>query len=354
MILETWSADGCRTHLVASERTREAALVDPLLTRVDADLAALKERGLTLRWVIDTHTHADHLSAATALMKKSDAGYLMHASTRAATVTRRVQDGESLGLGELALRFHHVPGHTRDSLMLALPGVLLTGDFLFLGADGAGRLDLPGGDADAHFDSLRALDAYAPSCEVRPAHDYQGRVASPLGAERAANAVLAPRTREQYLRWWSERRPGPADWMGAVVAANAAGTTDPAAVAIPKDGYACTTCSTTAPAPSVPECAPAELAARLARETVVVLDVREPEEWAGELGRIRGARLIPLGELAGRLDEVPEGPVVTVCHGGKRSARAAAELMRAGRALVVSMAGGMVAWNAAGLPVERD
>lgn len=353
MIVETWANDGCRTHLVVAERTREAVLVDPLLTRVDADLAVLRERGLTLRWVVDTHTHADHLSAGSLLMKKSDAGYLMHDSTRVTTVTRRVSDGEELGLGEATLRFLHVPGHTRDSLMLALPGVLLTGDFLFLGTDGAGRLDLPGGDADAHYASLRKLDAYAVATELRPAHDYQGRAVSTLKAERALNPVLSPRTRDGYLKFWSDRRPGPADWMGAVVAANAAGTIDPGAVVIPKDGYACTTCTTGPSDPTVPELSPAQLSARLAKEPLFVLDVREPEEYEGELGRIKGSRLIPLGQLPSRLAEVPSGPVVTVCRSGKRSARAAAELLRAGRTQVRSMSGGMLAWNAAALPVER-
>ena len=70
-------------------------------------------------------------------------------------------------------------------------------------------------------------------------------------------------------------------------------------------------------------------------------------------GRIKGSRLIPLGQLPSRLAEVPEGPVVTVCRSGKRSARAAAELLRAGRTQVRSMTGGMLAWNDAGLPVER-
>ncbi len=353
MRIETLAQDGCRTHLIVAERTREAVLVDPLLPTVDADLAVLRERGLTLRWVVDTHTHADHLSAGSLLLKKSDAGYLMHDSTRVTTVTRRVGDGEELGLGETTLRFLHVPGHTRDSLAVALPGVLLTGDFLFLGVDGAGRLDLPGGDADAHYASLRKLDEYRGGTELRPAHDYQGRSVSTLKAERAANPVLSPRTRDEYLKFWSQRRPGPADWMGAVVAANAAGTIDPSAVSIPKDGYACTTCSTGPATPTVPEISPADLAVRLARERLTVIDVREPEEYHGELGRIKGSRSIPVGQLPSRLAEVPEGPVVTVCRSGQRSARAAAELLRSGRTQVRSMTGGMLAWNAASLPVER-
>lgn len=358
MPLETWSTQGCRTHLLVSERTREAVLIDPLLEEVDAALAKIRARGLTLRWVIDTHTHADHLSAGAALLARSDADYLMHSSAPTKHATRRLAHGETLGLGELTLNVHHVPGHTRDSLLIAAPGVLLTGDFLFLGQDGAGRLDLPGGDVDAHHESLRALDVFDDNMEVRPGHDYRGRVVSTLKAERAANPVLRPRSRDEYLKWWQALRQPYAAWMGDVVAANARGETDSLAVAIPKEGAVCAAggCASDDRPASVREISPAELSARLKKKPrdLFIVDVREPDEWTGDLGRIRGAHHIPLGALPSRLSEIPaRGPVVTVCRSGVRSSRAAAELQKAGRADVLSMAGGMLAWTAAKLPVER-
>jgi glyoxylase-like metal-dependent hydrolase (beta-lactamase superfamily II)/rhodanese-related sulfurtransferase len=352
MLLETWSSDGCRTHLVASERTREAILVDPLLSQMDVDLARLRERGLTLRWAIDTHTHADHLSAGAALRERAGAGYLMHARAPSARATRRVSDGEELGLGEGTMRFLHVPGHTVDSLMIALPGALLTGDFLFLGRDGAGRLDLPGADVSAHYESLRRLDGFSAGTEVRPAHDYRGRAVSTLHDERAANPVLHPRSREEYLRWWEGLRRETESWMNDVVAANAAGTMDPRAVAIPSERPTCSACTGPASGPAVRECSPRELAELLKDGRHVVVDVREPAEYNDELGHISGSTLIPLGELSHRLAEIPSGPVIAICRSGKRSARASAELSRAGRD-VLSLAGGMLAWNEAGLPVEK-
>lgn len=360
MTLETWSAQGCRTHLIAAQRTREAVLVDPLLEDVDAALAKIAKHGLTLRWVIDTHTHADHLSAGAALLARSDADYLMHSSAPTKHATRRLSHGETLGLGELTLSFSHVPGHTRDSLLIALPGVILTGDFLFLGQDGAGRLDLPGGDVDAHHDSLRALDGFDDNVEVRPGHDYRGRSVSTMKAERAANPVLRPRSRDEYLKWWQTLRQPYASWMGDVVAANARGETDRRAVAIPKEGAVCAAGGSGAcdapDKPAVREISPADLSARLKKSRdLIVVDVREPDEWTGELGRIPGARHIPLGTLVSRLSELPaRGQIVTACKSGMRSARAADQLQKAGRADVLSMAGGMLAWNAAGLSVERE
>src|SRR5260221_14411251 len=110
MLFVALPSDGCRSYLIASERTREAVLVDPLLPRLDDLLADLKKRGLTLRWVVDTHTHADHLSAGAALRQRLGAGYLMHRASAGSRVDRRVEDGETPGLGEIALRFAHVPG----------------------------------------------------------------------------------------------------------------------------------------------------------------------------------------------------------------------------------------------------
>ncbi|MBI4370977.1 MAG: MBL fold metallo-hydrolase [Elusimicrobia bacterium] len=355
MVFEPLGSGPCRAYLIASERTREAALVDPVLAEVEPLLKTLRERGLTLRWVIDTHTHADHLSGATALRKKTDAEYVMHRDSAVRSASKRVEDGESLGLGELALKFSHVPGHTRDSLMLLLPDRLLSGDFLFIGQGGAGRLDLPGGDAAAHYESLRKLDALPDGTALFPGHDYRGQASSTLAAERAANPVLRPRSREEYLRWWSGLKLGPADWMHSVLKANAAGTTDPNAAVVSAGGHSCEAgagaCSTAAAV--VPEWTPAELAKRLAAGSLAVIDVRQPEEYRAELGHVAGSRLIPLGELAQRLGEVPKGPVVTVCRSGKRSSRGAAELIRAGWTDVHSLAGGMLAWNEARLPVER-
>ncbi len=229
----------CRTYLLLSEKTREAVLVDPLLEQADGYLETLRREGLTLRLLIDTHTHADHLSACAALRDRTGADYLMHRATPVSCATRRVSDGETVGLGDLTIRFLHTPGHTADSLTLSLGDRVLSGDFLFIGSYGAGRLDLPGSDPSVHFDSLAKLDSIPDSAVLLPAHDYQGNQESTMGAERKANPVLAPRGREEYLRWWSERQFGPADWMIDVVKANAACTRDPRAVAIPKEQAAC-------------------------------------------------------------------------------------------------------------------
>ena len=343
----------CKTWLVAAEKTREAVLIDPLLERAEAYLDFLSAEGLKLAAVIDTHTHADHLSAALYLRDKAAVPVAMHAAARCAAVTRRLADGETLAFGEVALRVLHTPGHTDDSLTLSGAGSLMTGDFLFLGALGAGRLDLPGGDPAAHYESLKKVSTLGDDVEVLPGHDYQQRERSTLGAERGANPVLAPRGLDEYRDWWEGRRQGPADWMKAVVKANLAGTKDGKGILIPQGVSACAC----APAPDhddLPRLAPADLQRMLVeKRRLFLLDVRQPEEWDDELGHIAGAVLIPLGELPARLAEVPgDAPIVSICRSGKRAAKAAAALRDAGRRDIWVLTGGMLAWNEAGLPVD--
>lgn len=342
----------CKTHLLIAPKTREAVLVDPVLQRAAEHLALLRGEGLKLAAVVDTHTHADHLSAGAELRELTGAAYIMHEATRCRAVSRRVSDGETLGVGDLKVSFLHTPGHTADSVSLLTPDTLLSGDFLFLGSYGAGRLDLPGGDPGAHFDSLKKLDALPDALEVMPAHDYQGLERGTLGAERRVNPVLTPRGREEYLRYWAGKTFSDSSWMGPVVAANIRGERDPRAVLIPETGAACACASGPAEHAALPQISAPELQGLIAqgRRGLVLLDVRTPEEYAGELGHLPGAVLIPIDELPSRLSEVPPGEVAVICRSGGRASRAAAMLKAAGRDRLWVLTGGMLAWNGAGLP----
>jgi len=346
----------CKTWLIASDKTHEAVLVDPLLEKSGEYLARLQRDGLKLLAVIDTHTHADHLSGAHFLHEKTGAAVAMHAATRAAPVTRRLADGETISFGEIALQVFHTPGHTTDSLSLYGNGALLTGDFLFLGTQGAGRLDLPGGDPAAHFSSLEKIAGLKDEVEVLPGHDYQGHERSTLRDERRANPVLTPRKLDEYRKWWDAKKMGPADWMKAVVKANLEGRMDATGVAIPQGVSACCAAG---PEPAHSDAPPQLAAADLQRmlnekRKLFLLDCREPKEYNDELGHIAGSALIPLGEVGNRLGEIPaDAAVVSICRSGKRAARIAQLLRSFGRGEVWILTGGMIAWNQAGLPVER-
>jgi len=349
----------CKTYLVGSALTNEGMLVDPLADRVDAYVAELQRRGLRLKYVVDTHVHADHLSGGALLKQRTGAQDLMHESSVAGCVDRRLRDGETLLLGEVPVHVMHTPGHTQDSVTLRLQDRVLTGDFRFLGEGGGGRTDLPGGDEAEHWESLQRMKHLPDELLIYPGHDYRGREVSNLAEERRRNPRLVGWPREKYVSWLQGQVLGPAEWMKDVIGANCACRTDAAGLHIPDEKPACEVSGTRGDAAQVlvRTVSVGEAAVLLpGKQRPLLLDVRGPEEFDGELGHVKGARLLPLNELAGRtgeLGEWRERPVLVVCTGGGRSSTAAGVLTAAGFRDVRSISGGMLAWNQMGIPVER-
>jgi glyoxylase-like metal-dependent hydrolase (beta-lactamase superfamily II)/rhodanese-related sulfurtransferase len=357
LVFEQLNPDACRTYLIGSPATREAILVDPVLGSTERYLRYLAEGGFTLRYVIDTHTHADHLSGGRLLSERTGAEYAMHKRAGAEHASLRLTDGSMVSAGGIVLEAIETPGHTKDSLTLKLPGRILTGDFLFIG--GAGRTDLPGGDPGDHWESLqRVIPSIDESTLVYPGHDYNDRQESTMREEKRANANLKPRGRDEYVRWLSAmNRPTP-PWMIDTVRANNEGPTDPSLNFMPQDAVSACMCE---PAPSIglPELSVDDvrsLALSGGESGRLLLDVRQPDEYTGELGHVPGAVLIPLPELPARLSEIESyrgKKVIAICRTGSRSAKATAILMESGFEDVWNMAGGTVAWRAKGFPVER-
>ncbi len=339
---------GCASYLIASRATREAAVVDPAV-QVEPYLELLALRGFTLRYVIDTHVHADHISGARTLCAKTGATHVMHESAVVAYPVRGLADGEELPLGQLRLRAMHTPGHRPELISLivvnpsrsAAPSMVLTGDSLLVGD--VGRPDFGGGDAAQQYASVAKLMALPDWVAVFPGHfegacgkGMCGRPSTTIGFERLYNPMLRL-DREPFLAALTGTVPARPLNMTAIEATNR-GTADLPWAMLTEDG-------------AVPETDVAGLAALGAGATVI--DVREPEEYAA--GHLPGARNVPQCDLASRLDELPRaGDLHLVCQGGVRSLRAAQFLRQAGFTNVVSVAGGTGAWIAAGLPVERD
>jgi glyoxylase-like metal-dependent hydrolase (beta-lactamase superfamily II)/rhodanese-related sulfurtransferase len=355
VIVRQLNEGACRTYLVASAGTRDAALVDPVLASTDRYLQVLREERWQLRWVIDTHTHADHLSGCRLLADRTGAEYAMQRKAGARHVTTRLTDGSTVKVGDVVLEAIETPGHTKDSLTLRVPGRVLTGDWLFIGA--AGRTDLPGGDPGEHWDSLvRVIPSLDEATVVLPGHDYDGRTDSVIRDEKRANAHLQERSREEYVAWLAAAaEPTPA-WMVETLRANNAGPVDPALRIAPPD--AASVCAV-GPVPRVPQVSVDEVKRRLdslGPAAPLLLDVRQPEEYAGELGHVPGALLVPLPELRARLHEIGTDrarTVIAICRSGNRSARAAAILRDGGFVNVLNMTGGTLAWRDRGFPVDR-
>lgn len=358
MIFAQLNDGACKTYLIASEATKEAILVDPVLDGVPDYEQELLKRALTLKLVIDTHVHADHVSGAALLRKHTGAQYLMHERSVATALDRRLRDGEHLVVGGVDLEVLHTPGHTQDSVTLKLADRLLTGDFLFIGEGGAGRTDLPGGDPGEHWASLQRLAGLPDELAVFPGHDYHQRASSTLGEERRKNPRLEPRTREAYTRWLDSQVLGPADWMKDVIAANYACVTSAHGLHIPGEKPACEVGGTQGDktAEPVKVVSALDVAKQLAHGNhPLLIDVREPDEF--RRGHLPGARLVPLGELHARLHELEpmrHRHVVVVCASGGRASTATGILSAAGFTDVASMTGGIQAWNQLRLPLETD
>jgi glyoxylase-like metal-dependent hydrolase (beta-lactamase superfamily II)/rhodanese-related sulfurtransferase len=365
MQIEQLGPAACRSYLVSCGRSKEALLVDPLAEDVDRVLTKIEKDGLKLRFVVDTHTHADHLSGGAEMAKKTGAPYALHKSAGSPAVTERLSDGQTLPVGDGKVEVMHTPGHTPDSVTLRVGHALLTGDFLFLAQDGAGRLDLPGGDAGAHWDSLAKLSSLSGDHQVLPGHDYNELTDSTLDVERVRNPRFQHVTRDEYVAWQRAIAAPTPDWMLAVIAANLG--TQSAHDARHAMSHA-VSCSTGEPGGPVNACSAGPMAAVpmiMAKEALrrlsttdgakpFLLDVREPHEFA--MRHAVGAHLIPLRQVPSRLAELPTDPdaeVLVICQAGGRSARACAFLISQGRRRVFNVAGGTDGWAREGLPVER-
>jgi|GEM_PF-3463034 len=192
---------GCRSYVIVDPASREACVIDPLLDHVKEILEAVSSRRAQVRYVVDTHSHGDHLSGAAALRERLACEVLMHPDAHSEVATLRPQDGEVLPFGEAGLRVWHAPGNSNDGLVIEAPGALFTGDVLLIGS--MGLKDAPGGDPRQHFDTLRRLFASRPeSTVIHPGHDDMGRHLSTLKAERRGNRWLREEDFDVFRQRW--------------------------------------------------------------------------------------------------------------------------------------------------------
>ncbi|MDP2329090.1 MAG: MBL fold metallo-hydrolase [Reyranella sp.] len=338
------------TYLLGCSVSGEAVLIDSVFEQVRRDAALVAELGLTLTWTLDTHVHADHVTGAWLLKQRLGSRIALAAASGASGADRLLEDGDRVEFGKRALEVRATPGHTNGCLTYVLDdeSMAFTGDCLLI--RGSGRTDFQQGDPRALYRSVRSRIFSLPeSCLLYPAHDYRGLTASSVAEEKKYNPRLGGEIGEgDYVGYMKNLDlPHPKKIDEAV----------PANLRCGQPGNEAKTPGEPTWAPlrftfgGVWEVEPPWLEENLGK--VRVLDVREPSEFAGPLGHIRGATLIPLGELAARAPELPKDrPVVAVCRAGSRSAHATAILQKAGFADVANLPGGMLRWRAEGRAVE--
>jgi glyoxylase-like metal-dependent hydrolase (beta-lactamase superfamily II)/rhodanese-related sulfurtransferase len=343
MKIEELNRSNCKTYLLVSNG--HAALVDPVRERVADYRKELDDRGVQLDLLIETHMHADHLMINREIKESLGAALVMHRQSPSPFVDQHVEDGDQLKLGSEPIEFMHTPGHTPDSMCFVTGGAVLTGDTLLIG--GSGRTDFPGGDAGEQYDAVtQKLFTLPDETLVFPGHDYKGNTSSTIGEEKRTNKRFLRKSRQDYIQLMAKLGIPLPDRIQEALQINQSGfEADEVAFARVEElaSVSETNASTVFEwlhSPSRP----------------LVLDVREPEEFVGDLGHIEGAILVPMDALERRLPKLAgyvDRDVVVVCRAGVRSASVAAILQGTGFHRVANLKGGMLEWTRRRLPVQR-
>jgi glyoxylase-like metal-dependent hydrolase (beta-lactamase superfamily II) len=189
------------TYLVADREGGEGVVIDPSFG-IDPVLRAIDARSVKVRFILNTHSHRDHVAGNQEVKDRTGAKIVAH---RVAPLGQdlSVDEGDIVESGRIKFQVLHTPGHTKDSVLYIFDGHVATGDTLFVGE--CGRTDLPGGDPSEMYDSLLGrVISLDDALVVLPGHDYGTTPTSTIGRERRENYVLKPRTRDEFVRFLKE------------------------------------------------------------------------------------------------------------------------------------------------------
>jgi glyoxylase-like metal-dependent hydrolase (beta-lactamase superfamily II)/rhodanese-related sulfurtransferase len=328
---ETWTY----TYLIADPVTKEAVLIDPVNTHIDEYINKLEEQGLQLKYTLETHVHADHITASGLLRQRLGAQTGVSQLCGAETADIQIQDGDIFEFADgEQIKVIATPGHTRGSISFLWRDRVFTGDSLLIG--GCGRTDFQGGDPGAQYDCItQRLFTLPDDTLVYPGHDYQQHWVSTIRQERTTNPRLSGKSREQFIDIMNNLNlPKPRLIDQAVPANRYCGLEEKEcqqAIAVRETVR-----------PVRTEISPQDMVAEakqhitevnvttakqlLAEGNIVVVDTREESEYAA--GHLDDALLLPRGVLEFKIGSIPEladksKAVLIYCRTGGRSSLAA-------------------------------
>ncbi len=336
------------TYIIADKKTKEAAIIDPVIETVDRDVKLIEELGLKLIYALDTHIHADHITGAGELRKKLGIKTAVSAEAEVPCVDIGLEDGQELLLGDKTIKVIATPGHTNTCVTYAFEGMIFTGDALLI--RGCGRTDFQQGSSEKLYHSVHEkLFKLPDETLIYPGHDYRGHTSSTIGTEKKFNARLSEKiSLPEFKKIMSELKlANPKKIHEAVPANLACGKPQDARTLRPQvvDG--------------TPEITVEDLFSHMndvKNKKLKLIDVRRPEEYNGELGHVDGAELITLGpDLTSYLEKGDRSEeIVFICRSGGRSGTATVESQNLGYKFTINMAGGMIRWNEKKQPVVRN
>lgn len=326
-LMKQFIAGSCYSYILSSKN--EALIIDPHISLLEEYRGYLNKNKLTLKYVVDTHTHADHFSLAAVLKKNLGVQVLMHEKAISSVADRRLKDSEEITLGSSSIKVIYTLGHTDDAISLYAEGRVFTADALLIGS--VGRTDFQNGSPGSMFDALQKLKALPDGTVVFPGHDYHEKRSSTIAKEKQDNPFLKETNKEAFVNnMRSKVIPKPFN-IDNIVRVNQKGE-----------------------AASLGMVSPADALALVGKDPQVkLLDVRSALEFSQI--HIKDSINIPIDMLSAKMNDLSQSKqqYIVLCRTGNRSPMAADMLMQSGIHGVKVMQGGMTRWQKEGLAVIK-
>ena len=212
------------TYLIASNKGREALIIDPVLENINSYVNLLEELDLKLVKVIDTHIHADHITALNELNKRTNCTRIMGEKSKSEVIDLKVKENDKIDIDKISLKAIYTPGHTDCSYSFLMKDRVFTGDTLLI--NGTGRTDFQNGDAFQSYDSIFNKILKLPNNTiVYPAHDYNGKKSSTIQNEKENNPRLQVSSANEYADIMNNLNLANPKMMDIAVPANVKGMT---------------------------------------------------------------------------------------------------------------------------------
>lgn len=331
------------TYLLGDPETKEAILIDPVIEMIERDLKLIADLELSLKLILDTHVHADHITASGELRKRTGAKIGLSSAYDLACSDLHLEDGQEVKFGRFTVKIIHTPGHTNGCLSYHIENMVFTGDALLV--RGCGRTDFQEGSSDKLFHSVREkLFSLSDNTVVYPAHDYKGFNCSSIGLEKKLNPRLnIGISRDKFIEIMNNLKlPTPKKIQESVPANLQCG--------LPLKSNVFHNVNVD----NIPTVKAENAFTRLG--LIKIIDVRGSDEYNNELGHIPNSHLSTLGtQLDEELNQTDKSmEIIFVCRSGKRSAEATQLAINKGFQNVSNLQGGMIRWNELQFPIERD
>ena len=326
-MVKHFSAGSCYSYIISSDN--QALIVDPHISLIEKYKQYLTSNNLLLKYIVDTHTHADHFSGAAVLKKDFNVPILMGEKAISNIVDKRLKDNDEIEIGSEKIKVIYSPGHTDDAVSLYGQGRLFSADVLLIGS--VGRTDFQNGSPESMFDTLQKLKQLPNDTILCPGHDYNGKKESTIGHEKEHNPFLKETNKETFVaNLRSKVMPKPFN-IDNIIRVNQRGE-----------------------AAQIEMIKPADAAKLLKTDPQAkILDVRS----AMEISQVHLDNYvnIPINELAVRMAELSNKnqSYLVLCHSGNRAAMAADMLIQSGIHNVKVVQGGIAQWQKDKLPVVK-